>query len=40
MFIDPNPDFEIGEAVGRELERQRLAAYVYEHLAPGIMHSD
>ena len=37
LFIDPSPDFEIGTAVGKELERQRVAAYVHDHLAPELL---
>jgi hypothetical protein len=37
LFIDPSPDFEIGEAVGEELQRQKVAAYVHDHLAPELL---
>ena len=37
LFIDPSPDFEIGTAVGKELQRQKVAAYVHDHLAPELL---
>ena len=37
LFIDPSPDFEIGTAVGRELQRQRVAAYVHDYLASELL---
>ena len=37
LFIDPSPDFEIGTALGKELQRQKVAAYVHDHLAPELL---
>jgi hypothetical protein len=37
LFVDPSPDFEIGTAVGKELQRQKVAAYVHDHLAPELL---
>lgn len=35
--LDSSSEFELGKAVGAQLERQRLAAYVHEELAPELM---
>jgi hypothetical protein len=37
LFVDPSPDFKVGEAVGKERERQIIAAYLHDHLAPELM---
>jgi signal transduction histidine kinase len=37
LFVDANPDFEIGTAVRKELERQKVATYVHDHLAPELL---
>jgi hypothetical protein len=37
LFIDPSPEFEIGTAVGKELQRQKVVAYVHDHLAPELL---
>jgi hypothetical protein len=37
LFVDANPDFEIGTAVGNELERQKVATYVHDHPAPELL---
>jgi PAS domain S-box-containing protein len=36
-FVDPSPDFEAGAVIGKERERQSVASYVHENLAPELM---
>ena len=37
LNTDPSTEFELGTAVGKQLEHQRLAAYMHDHVAQGIM---
>jgi signal transduction histidine kinase len=37
LFVDARPDFEVGAAVGEELQRQKVAAYVHDHLTPELL---
>lgn len=35
--IEPSPEFELGAALGEEAQRQKLATYIHENLAPEFM---
>jgi hypothetical protein len=37
LFVGASPDFEVGTAVGKELQRQKVAAYVHDHLTPELL---
>jgi hypothetical protein len=37
LFVDASPDFEVGTAVGEELQRQKVDAYVHDHLTPELL---
>jgi signal transduction histidine kinase len=37
LFVDARSDFEVGTAVGKELQRQKVASYVHDHLAPELL---
>jgi hypothetical protein len=38
--IEPSPEFEHGDAIGEEDQRQKLATYVHQNLAPEFMSAD